>query len=93
MSYIISPFQNAFVPKRNTTDNTLIAHEILHTMMHKKRGKGGAMAIKLDLEQAYDKLDWASIKLALFSRQFPPRWVDLIMELMHYNSHTWCSNY
>lgn len=38
------------------------------------------MAIKLDLEQAYDKLEWASIKQALHSHQFPPRWVDLIME-------------
>lgn len=36
------------------TENILIAQEILHSF-HTKRGKGGYMAIKVDLEKAYDR--------------------------------------
>lgn len=84
MSDIISPFQNAFVPKRNISDSTLLAHEILHTM-HKKRGKGGALAMNFDLEKAYDKLEWGFLKQ---EHKLPPRWVELIMECV-YNSVTY----
>ena len=37
-------------------DNAIIVQEIIHTMARKK-GKGWVMAIKLDLENAYDRLE------------------------------------
>lgn len=36
MEKITSPFQYAFVPKRQISDNIALAHEILHTMKRKK---------------------------------------------------------
>ena len=42
-------------------DNTIVVQEIIHTMGRAK-GKGGYMAIKIDLEKAYNKLEWSFIK-------------------------------
>ena len=57
---LISPLQTAFVPGRKGIDNVIIAQEIIHSL-GKKRGKTGYMALKIDLEMAYDKLEWGFI--------------------------------
>uniref|UniRef100_A0A803NSM4 Reverse transcriptase domain-containing protein n=1 Tax=Cannabis sativa TaxID=3483 RepID=A0A803NSM4_CANSA len=54
---IISPTQTAFIKGRCITENTAIAKEIIHSMARKK-GSKGFMMIKLDMEKAYDKMDW-----------------------------------
>ena len=54
---IISLIQSTFVPKRNIEDNTILAHELLHSFKS-KRGKWGFMFLKLDMEKAFDKLEW-----------------------------------
>ena len=56
-SKFICPTQAAFVPGRSIHDKTIIIQEVIHSM-NRKKGKGGLMAIKLDLEKAYDKLSW-----------------------------------
>ena len=53
---IISPLQTAFVPGRKGIDNVIVVQEIIHTLSRKK-GRVGYMAIKIDLEKAYDKLE------------------------------------
>ena len=58
---LISPCQAAFVPGRRGVDNTIIVQELIHTM-GKTKGRGGYMALKIDLEKAYDKLEWSFIK-------------------------------
>lgn len=44
---IISPFQTAFVPSRHIQDNSILAHEMFHTLKS-KRGRGGLIAVHLD---------------------------------------------
>ena len=58
---LISPLQTAFVLERMGLDNMIIAQELIHVMSLKK-GKTGFMAIKIDLEKAYDRLEWHFIK-------------------------------
>lgn len=53
----ISPFQNAFTPNRSIHDNLLIVQEILNTF-HKSKNKTGWCALKLDMEKAYDRIEW-----------------------------------
>ena len=50
---LISPMQTAFVPGRKRIDNIIIAQEIIHGL-RKKKGRIGYMALKIDLEKAYD---------------------------------------
>ena len=57
---LISPCQSAFVPSRKGIDNAIIAQEVIHSLS-KKKGKVGYMALKIDLEKAYDKLEWSFI--------------------------------
>ena len=38
----------------------MIAQELFHAL-DKKKGKTGFMVIKLDLEKAYDRLEWSFI--------------------------------
>jgi hypothetical protein len=53
---LISPMQSTFLNDRSTNDNTILAHEIFHSMKH-KQGRGGLMAVKLDMEKAFDSIE------------------------------------
>lgn len=64
LSNIISPIQTAFVPGRRGVDNVVIAQDLIYTM-DKMKGKEGYMAIKVDLEKVYDRLEWSSIHKVL----------------------------
>lgn len=54
---IISPYQLAFVPGRLIQDNYIVAAEVFNGMNH-KRGKGGWIAVKADMEKAYYRVEW-----------------------------------
>lgn len=53
---LISRSQNAFVPGRQIQENVILGHELMYTLKH-KQGRGGLLAVKIDLEKAYDKVD------------------------------------
>ena len=78
---LISPLQTAFVPGRMGLDNMIIAQEIIHTMTLKK-GKMGFMAIKIDLEKAYNRLEWNFIRDVLELYRLPPSLIKLIMSCL-----------
>lgn len=85
MSKLVSPAQTSFVPGRHMTENILIAQEILHSF-HTKRGKGGYMAIKVDLEKAYDRLSWKYIRSSLLDAGLPLSFIELIMRCVESTS-------
>ena len=54
---LISPTQNAFVLGCLITDNVLVAYETLHAMHIRKKGKKGALALKLDVSEVYNRVE------------------------------------
>ena len=61
LSKLVSLLQTTFVPGRRRTYNAIIVQELIHTISRKK-GRVGYMAIKIDLEKAYNKLEWSFIR-------------------------------
>ncbi|GKV06468.1 hypothetical protein SLEP1_g18364 [Rubroshorea leprosula] len=75
---LISPMQSSFIPGRNGIDNVTLLREFVHSF-HKKKGNKGDMIVKLDLEKAYDRLEWSFIKETLTFFNLPPLMIKLIM--------------
>ena len=78
LDYLVSPLQTAFVPKRKSVVNAIIVQELVHSMS-KKKGKERCMAIKIDLEKAYDCMEWSFIRDTLSLFRVPSRLSSLIM--------------
>jgi len=76
---IIDPVQSAFVPKRSIHDNNLLTHEIMSKFRIMK-GKKAWVALKLDMEKVYDRVDWEFLFDALHKLDFHPKWIELIKE-------------
>ncbi|XP_052114154.1 uncharacterized protein LOC127745460 [Arachis duranensis] len=78
LSEIIGPLQGGFIPGRGTTENIIIAQEIMHFMRNTKSRKG-TMAFKIDLEKAYDRLDWHFLEATLVRFGFLKATINLIL--------------
>ena len=78
LNKLVSPLQSAFVPGRRGVDNAILVQEIIHTLSMKK-GRVGYMAIKVDLEKAYDKVEWSFIRKVLINANLPHNLISLIM--------------
>lgn len=50
------------------------------------RRKNGALAIKIDLEKAYDRIRWEFLYEVLTEIGFPESWIQLIMFIVTSNS-------
>lgn len=75
---IMSPLQSSFIPGRSTKDNAIVLQEIIHHL-RKKKSKKGDMVFKLDLEKAYDRVDWDFWKENLLIYGVPGGIISLIM--------------
>ncbi|KAL0017636.1 hypothetical protein SO802_004705 [Lithocarpus litseifolius] len=75
---LVAPLQTAFVLGRKGIDNVLIAQELFFAL-DRKKGKEGYMAIKVDLEKAYDRLEWSFIYKVLQAFHFPQNIIKVIM--------------
>jgi hypothetical protein len=69
--------QSAFLKGRSIQDNSIMAHELFHTMKY-KRGGGGLMALKLDMEKAFDSMEWFFLLKILALLGFHPTWINWI---------------
>ncbi|XP_073046080.1 uncharacterized protein [Primulina eburnea] len=78
MSDLIGPYQSSFVQGRQISDNIIVYQEVLHSM-RKKSGAKGYMAIKIDLEKAFDRLSWEFIRETLTDVGLNKEWIRNIM--------------
>ena len=76
---LISPSQSTFIPSRWIAENQLTAHELLHSFKRRKV-KGGFVALKIDLQKAYDHVNWKFLQAVLSNFGFDDRFVKWVME-------------
>ncbi|GKV33767.1 hypothetical protein SLEP1_g42227 [Rubroshorea leprosula] len=85
---LISPFQSTFVSGRTIQDNILIAHEAFHGLHLKKSGKHGVIALKLDIQKAYDNVDWHCLENIMRAHGFCEKWIHMVMQCVSTVSYT-----
>ncbi|XP_058080615.1 uncharacterized protein LOC131228766 [Magnolia sinica] len=76
LPHIISAEQGAFVKGRSIAENCAFMQEIFRHI--DKKVRGGNILIKLDMEKAYDKLDWEFLKAVLRRFSFCGTWIQLV---------------
>ena len=72
---VVSVDQNAFVRGRQILDASLIANEVID-FWHKRKEKG--LICKLDIEKAYDSINWSFLMKVLHKMGFGSRWMEWI---------------
>ena len=78
MPTLVSPSQTAFISGRKGTDNVIMAQELVYTL-GKKKGHQGYMIIKIDLEKAFNRMEWSFVRSMFFSLGFHQDTIDLIL--------------
>ncbi|KAI9186851.1 hypothetical protein LWI28_021608 [Acer negundo] len=58
----------------------LVAFEILHSMSRKKAIKKGHMAVKIDMNKAYERVEWPFLSAVIRKMNFPTSWINLVMD-------------
>ncbi|RVW12426.1 LINE-1 reverse transcriptase-like [Vitis vinifera] len=72
---VVSPDQNAFVKGRQILDASLIANEVIDYWL-KRKEKG--VICKLDIEKAYDSINWNFLMKVMRKMGFGDRWLKWI---------------
>jgi hypothetical protein len=64
------------------TDNIITAYECLHFMKRNRAKKNRFCALKLDMRQAYDRLEWRYLEAVMLKLGFHSLWVRMVMRLV-----------
>ncbi|XP_038973168.1 uncharacterized protein LOC103699679 [Phoenix dactylifera] len=75
---IISQEQGAFIAGRNISHNVMLAQEMMWDLQRASK-RGSLMAIKLDMERAYDRIRWSFLRSALEAYGFHRRWIGWVL--------------
>ena len=74
---VVSEAQNAFVEGRQITNASLIANELIdHWQKQKEKG----VICKLDIEKAFDSINWQFLMMTMCCMGFGPKWTSWIWQ-------------
>ncbi|RVW40781.1 Transposon TX1 uncharacterized 149 kDa protein [Vitis vinifera] len=76
MGKLVSYSQNAFVERRQILDAVLVANKAIDS---RKRSAGAGLVCKLDIEKAYDHVNWKFLLSVLEKMGFGPKWRSWIL--------------
>ncbi|VVA37537.1 PREDICTED: reverse mRNAase, partial [Prunus dulcis] len=60
-------------------DNIILAHEVFHYLKLRKSKKVFEMGVKLDMNKAYDRVEWDFLEAVMIRMGFTMSWVELII--------------
>ncbi|CAN0838702.1 LINE-1 retrotransposable element ORF2 protein [Linum grandiflorum] len=72
---LVSPHQCAFVSGRQIMDASLVANELIDS--RRRSGRSG-LVVKLDIEKAFDHVNWNCLLQILGKMGFPSKWIGWI---------------
>lgn len=84
-SGLICSNQVSFVAGRQSIDNVIVCKEVIHSINQRKVRKG-AMIIKLDMEKAYDRMEWNYVEETMINAGIPRMLVDISMNCIRMGS-------
>ncbi|GKE11382.1 putative RNA-directed DNA polymerase, eukaryota, reverse transcriptase zinc-binding domain protein, partial [Tanacetum coccineum] len=87
---VVSDNQSAFIPGRRISDNILVTQELMHNY-HNHRGPPRC-AFTIDIQKAYDTVDWAFLENILGCFGFPNAMIRWIMACVSSTSFSFCIN-
>ncbi|XP_025684704.1 uncharacterized protein [Arachis hypogaea] len=79
LDVIISSVQSAFIKGRLIQDNIVVVQEVFHKLNGKGNNGSNDIAIKLDMNKAYDRLKWNFLQRVMEKFGFSREWVKLMM--------------
>ncbi|XP_020696169.2 uncharacterized protein LOC110109442 [Dendrobium catenatum] len=91
LSTIISEEQGAFVPGRSISSHGLMAQEMMSKFMYSNQ-KSGLMALKIDMEQAYDCMSWETLQEVMNLMGFKKRFITWVMQCIFQQKFTLLMN-
>ncbi|XP_058776403.1 uncharacterized protein LOC131650721 [Vicia villosa] len=74
---IVHDSQSAFIPGKVIQDNIILAHELLRG--YSRKHISPRCAIQMDIQKAYDTVEWHALESIMREMSFPPTFVDWIM--------------
>ncbi|XP_019262175.1 PREDICTED: uncharacterized protein LOC109240010 [Nicotiana attenuata] len=77
MAYIISEAQAGFIPGRKIADNIILAHALIKSYGRKHISL--KCMIKIDLQKAYDSLEWIYLEQVMEGLRFPGKFIKWVM--------------
>ncbi|KAK9058051.1 hypothetical protein SSX86_022891 [Deinandra increscens subsp. villosa] len=82
LDLVVCNNQFAFVPRRQISDNGLLTQELMRNY-HRKSG-ARRLAVKIDLQKAYDTVSYSFLKECLVNFGYHPRMVAWIMKCLRF---------
>ena len=80
LPHIIFDNQSTFLSERLIFDNVFVAFELMHYLDHKKEGKDRFMAVKLDMSNVYDRVEWIFTEKVMERMGFHEKRISVIMK-------------
>ncbi|KAK8951052.1 hypothetical protein KSP39_PZI004817 [Platanthera zijinensis] len=87
LSQLISPEQGAFVPGRSISHQCLIAQEAVNKL-RVSTTKEGFLAVKVDIEQTYDRMSWHTLRQVLSLLGFPSCYAEWLLQCVQAPKYT-----
>lgn len=86
ISHVTSEAQIGFILRRKIIDNIILAHELVKG--YTRKNISDKVMIKIDLQKAYDSIEWVFLEKVMEELGFPDRYIYWIMQCVKIVSST-----